>query len=843
MAEIDEGPGLPGGAIPEDADLPSELPILALKNVVVFPSVVLPIHVSREKSIAAIEAVLSGQRIIGLLTQRDEDVDEPTYSDLYTTGTIGLILRVLKLPEGGVRILIQGLSRYRVKRWLTEEPFFRAEVEPLPEDTNVTIEIEAMMRSVNEQFRQYVNIGKNLPAEILTAAANIREPGKLADLVAANIAISDEQRQEILETINTLERLRKVNEMLVREIQLLQMSNSIQRQVQEEVGKSQRDYFLREQMKAIQRELGEGDPKEQEQAEYDDKIRKAQMAEEVERKAREELGRLERMHPDSAEAGVIRTYLDTLCVLPWAVESPDSVDIEEARRILDEDHYGLEEVKQRLLEFLGVHKLKKNVRGPILCLVGPPGVGKTSLGRSVARAMGRKFVRMSLGGVRDEAEIRGHRRTYVGAMPGRIIQSIRQASTRNPVMMLDEIDKLGSDTFRGDPSSALLEALDPEQNFAFSDHYLEVPFDLSNVLFVATANVLDTIPAPLRDRMEVIRIAGYTELEKVNIVQRFILPKQMENHGLPEGSLKLSPKMIREITTRYTREAGMRSCEREIAKICRKAALKIAEGEAQRISITTPEQIQEYLGAPRFTYEEVRRADAVGVVTGLVWTSVGGDIQVIEASAMPGRGQLILTGQLGDVMKESCRAALTYCRSHADMLGIPHDKFKEMDIHLHFPAGAIPKDGPSAGITIAVAIISLFTGKKVNSKIAMTGEISLKGRVLPVGGLKEKFLGAKRVGVRKVIVPQANKKDVDEIDDEIRQGLEVIYVDHLNDVIGHVFPSGRPKPKAAEEDAAPAAAAAKPEPGSNGQRPAKRRAPGAGRKSPVKVETADGAEL
>jgi ATP-dependent Lon protease len=704
---------------------------------------------------------VNGQRIIGLLTQKDEDVDEPAREDLYQVGTIGLILRVLKLPEGGVRILIQGLSRYRVKKWIASDPFFRAEVEALPEDTAVDIEIEALMRSVNEQFRQYVTIGKSLPAEILTAATNMREPGKLADLIAANIAIGDAQRQEILETIPTVERLTKVNEMLVREIQLLQMSSNIQRQVQEEVGKNQRDYFLREQMKAIQRELGESDPKEQEQREYDEKIEKAQMPEEVEKKAREELQRLERMHPDSAEAGVIRTYLDTLCALPWAIETEDSLDIEESRRILDEDHYGLDEVKERLLEFLGVHKLKKNVRGPILCLVGPPGVGKTSLGRSVARAMGRKFVRMSLGGVRDEAEIRGHRRTYVGAMPGRIMQSLRQANTRNPVMMLDEIDKLGSDAFRGDPSSALLEALDPEQNFAFSDHYLEVPFDLSNVLFVATANVLDTIPAPLRDRMEVIRLAGYTELEKVKIIQRFLLPKQMENHGLPAGSLKISPQMLRVITTRYTREAGLRNSEREMAKICRKAALKIAEGQAKKINITNEDQLKEYLGPQRFTYEEVRRADAVGVVTGLVWTSAGGDIQVIEASAMPGKGQLILTGQLGDVMKESCRAALTYCRSHADMLGIPNEKFKEMDIHLHFPAGAIPKDGPSAGITIAVAIISLFTAKKVNSKVAMTGEISLQGRVLPVGGLKEKILGAKRAGVKHVILPQANEKDIE----------------------------------------------------------------------------------
>ncbi len=790
MVPDEQNPGGVGGGMPpETGELPSELPILALRNVVVFPSVVLPIHVSRDKSIAAIEAVLSGQRLIGLLTQRDKDTDDPTTSDLYDVGTIGLILRVLKLPEGGARILIQGLSRYRVTSWQAHDPYFKAAVEALPEQLDDTMEAQAMMRSVNEQFKQYVQIGKNQPTEILVAANNIREAGKLADLIAANIQISDAQRQEVLETVEPLKRLEKVTELMAREIQLLSMSSKIQHQVQEEVSKSQREYFLREQMKAIQRELGESDPKEAEQQEYDKKILDAQMPEEVEAKAREELQRLERMHPESAEAGVIRTYLDTLCTLPWAIDSADEVSIERARKILDEDHYGLEEIKQRLLEFLGVHKIRGSVKGPILCLVGPPGVGKTSLGRSVARAMGRKFVRMSLGGVRDEAEIRGHRRTYVGAMPGRIIQGIRTANTRNPVFMLDEIDKLSHDTFRGDPSSALLEALDPEQNFSFSDHYLEVSFDLSKVLFIATANMLDTIPPALRDRMEVIRLAGYTELEKVKIVQRFILPRQLENHGLDKKAVKISPSMIKELTLRYTREAGMRNCEREIAKICRKVALKIAEGELESVNITTVEQLKDYLGTPRFDFDEAKRPDAIGVVTGMVWTSVGGDIQTIEAAFMPGKGNLILTGQLGDVMQESCRAALTYCRSSAGMLNINHELFQQRDIHLHFPAGAIPKDGPSAGITIATAIISLFTGQKVSSKVAMTGEITLKGRVLPVGGLKEKLLGAKRAGIRKVIVPAANSKEIDDIPDDIKRGMTAIYVDHLDDVLPHVFPA------------------------------------------------------
>jgi ATP-dependent Lon protease len=808
MAETKEAPsGLPEDESSPGAEFPRELPILALKNVVVFPSVVLPIHVSRDKSIAAIEAVLAGRRIIGLLTQRDESEDNPTAAGMYDVGTIGLILRVLKLPEGGARILIQGLSRYRVSRWIAEEPYFKAEVEALPEHDEDTLQTQATMRSVLDLFKQYVTLSKNLPTEILVAANNIREGGKLADLVAANIGIADEMRQGVLETIDPLPRLTKVNELLTKEIQLLSMSSKIQSQVQEEVGRSQREYFLREQLKAILRELGEADPKEHERQEYEEKVKAAQMPEDVEKKAQEELQRLERMHPESAEAGVIRTYLDTLCALPWAVETPDEVSIDRARRILDEDHYGLEEVKQRLLEFLGVHKIKKSVKGPILCLVGPPGVGKTSLGRSVARATGRKFVRMSLGGVRDEAEIRGHRRTYVGSMPGRIIQGIRTAGTNNAVMMLDEIDKLGSDVFRGDPSSALLEALDPEQNFSFSDHYLEVPFDLSKVLFIATANVLDTIPPALRDRMEVIRLAGYTELEKVRIVQRFILPKQLDNHGLAKRVLKISNVMIRELTLRYTREAGLRNCEREIAKICRKVALQIAEGKLASEKLTTSKQLTEYLGTPRFDFEDVRREDAVGVVTGVVWTNAGGDIQVIEAAFMPGKGNLILTGQLGDVMQESCRAALTYCRSNAERLGIDQELFGTRDIHLHFPAGAIPKDGPSAGITVATAIISLFTNRKVSSKIAMTGEITLKGRVLAIGGLKEKILGAKRAGVRRVLVPEPNKKDIADIPQEIMQGMDVIYVGHLDDVLEHVFAKReRPAPRARQ----PRKAAARP---------------------------------
>jgi len=790
--------------------MPDRLAILALKNVVVFPNLVIPILVSREKSVKAIDDVFEGRKLIGLLTQRDETVEEPTPDDLYRVGTIGLILRKLVLPEGGARILVQGLSRFRVKKYVQTDPYFEASIAQIEDEKPEGLEVQALMRSALEHFKEFVNLSRSLPTEILVAANNIRDPGMLSDLLSTHINVKLEERQELLETVSPVERLKKVNSFLSREIQLLNMSNEIQNRVQEEVGKNQREYFLREQLKAIQRELGETDSKEAEREKYEERIKAAGMPEEVEKKAMEELDRLQRLHPEAAEGGVIRTYLDTLCDLPWNRSTPDEKNIAKAQRILDEDHYGLREIKERLLEYLGVLKLTNSLKGPILCFVGPPGTGKTSLGKSIARALGRKFVRMSLGGIRDEAEIRGHRRTYVGALPGRIIQGIRNAGTRNPVFMLDEIDKVGMD-FRGDPSSALLEALDPEQNTAFSDHYLEVPFDLSQVLFITTANLLDTIPPPLLDRMEIIRLSGYTELEKLEIARRFLMPKQLENHGLKPSQLSITRAMMRNVILGYTREAGVRSLEREIAKICRKVALKIASDKLKRESIKSEKKLEDYLGVRRYDISDERVEHEVGVATGVVWTSVGGDIQVIEAAKMPGKGNLILTGHLGDVMKESCQAALTYLRSSADMLGVPPEELAKSDIHIHFPAGAIPKDGPSAGITVAVALVSLFTGAKVRANIAMTGEISLKGRVLPVGGLKEKLLGAKRAGIRRVIVPRRNQKDIKEVPEEIKKGMEYIYVSHLDEVLDLAFsrdPRRRGKGGKAKPAAAPARKAA-----------------------------------
>jgi len=777
------------GKVEAGKEYPGRLPILALKNVVVFPHLVMPVHVSREKSLNAIRAIGSDDKLIGVLTQKSESIEEPNADDMYRTGTICLILRELKLPEGGARVLIQGLSRYRVSKFTKNDKYLKADIVAYPEEKQESsVEVIALMRGVAELFNEYVQLSRGLPQEVIVAANNVTEPGMLADMVAANIQVDLSTRQSILDIFPVRERLELVTTVLTKEIQLLNMTNKIQSQVQEEVSKSQREYFLREQMKAIKNELGETDEREQELEKYRDRIDAAKMPKDVRDKTIGELERLTRMHSESAEAGVIRTYLDTLCDLPWAVESEDNIDIREARRILDEDHYGLDEIKLRLLEFLGVLKMRGgDIKGPILCLVGPPGVGKTSLGKSVARALGRRFVRMSLGGIRDEAEIRGHRRTYVGALPGRIIQGIRNAQTRNPVFVLDEIDKVGAD-FRGDPSSALLEALDPEQNFSFSDHYLEIPFDLSKVLFIATANILDTVPPALRDRMEVIQLPGYTEYEKLRIAREYLLPRQMENHGLKSVHFMITNAAIRKTILNYTREAGLRNLERELAKICRKVALRVAEGAKRKIKISK-DDIEEFLGVRRFEFEHERRKAEVGVVTSLFWTAAGGDIGMIEAALMPGTGNLLLTGKLGDVMRESCKAALTWAKSNADELGIDVKKFKSYDLHIHFPAGAIPKDGPSAGITIATAIMSLMTGKPANPSIGMTGEISLKGKVLPIGGLKEKLLASKRSGLKTIILPKANELDLVEVPDEIKSGMNLVFVERIEDALPYVFSS------------------------------------------------------
>ncbi len=779
----------PSSAKPERKDpkqldpnnLPEILPLIPLKATVAFPHAIIPIRIGRIISLKALDAAQKTQPLVGLITQRDEAVEDVKPSDCFGVGSIALVLRVADLPETGKQTLMQGMARFKILEIVQTEPYIAARIKVIEEEYIDDVEIQALMRAVLDQFKEYINLNKTIPTEVLMSANNLKNASMLADFIAVNSILKMEERQKILETFAIKDRLHAIAEMLTRETQLLNMSNKIQNQVQEEVGKNQRDYFLREQIKVLRRELGEEDDKAIELKQYSEKIEKAKMPEDVDKKAKDELKRLERMHPESAESAVVRNYLDTLVTLPWAISSTDRYDIPTAERILEEDHFGLEKVKMRLLEFLGVLKLKKTIKGPILCLIGPPGVGKTSLGRSVARALDRKFIRMSLGGIRDEAEIRGHRRTYVGAMPGRIIQGLRNAGTRNPVFMLDEIDKVGTD-FRGDPSSALLEALDPEQNYAFSDHYLEVPFDLSNVLFIATANVADTIPPPLLDRMEVITLAGYTELEKIQIAKYYLIPRQIENHGLTEKNLKIDTDALKEIVLKYTREAGMRNFEREIAKIARKVALKIARDEITQYTVKKTD-IPELLGVERFDLLSERYGDQVGAATGLAWTSTGGETLVIESEKMQGKGGLLITGHLGEVMQESCKIALSWLRAQAELCGLNTEDFAKFDLHVHVPAGAIPKDGPSAGITIATAFVSLLTDVPVNSKIAMTGELSLLGHVLPIGGLKEKMLAAKRAGITRLIIPERNRKDLPDVPAEVRRGMRVAFVSKLEEVL------------------------------------------------------------
>ena len=769
--------------IDKEIEIPDTLPVLPVRDIVVFPYMILPLFVGREMSIKAIEYSLSTNRMVLLLTQKDLNVENPAPEDLFSIGTVALVMRMLKLPDGRVKILVQGLSKAKALKYDQTDPFFKAAIEKITDQKTepLSIEDEALVRNVKGQLEKVVSLGKSILPDIMGVVENIEEPGRLADLVASNIGLKTEQSQEILEIIDPVQRLKRVTEILSRETELLTVQQKIQSEARGEIDKTQREYFLREQLKAIQKELGDIDERAEEIKEFKKKIEDAKMPEKVLKEAEKQLKRLEKMHPDSAEAGTVRTYLDWLVEIPWSKSTTDNLDIKAAEKVLNDDHYDLEKVKERILEYLSVRKLKEKMKGPIICFIGPPGVGKTSLGKSIARSLGREFVRMSLGGVRDEAEIRGHRRTYVGALPGRIIQGIKTAGTINPVFMLDEIDKIGND-FRGDPSSALLEVLDPEQNNSFADHYLAVPFDLSKVMFITTGNLVDTIPGPLRDRMEIIYLSGYTTEEKLGIAKNYLIPKQLEEHGISDKVLKLTDSGLFNLISQYTREAGVRNLEREIAHLCRKVAKKIAEGRDKPF-VMTAKNIHRYLGVPKFLPEEEIEKDEVGVSTGLAWTESGGDIIYVEATTMKGKGHLTLTGQLGDIMKESAQAALSYVRSKAAFLGINEDLFSKIDLHIHVPAGAIPKDGPSAGITMATAIASALTGKPVSKNVAMTGEVTLRGRVLPIGGLKEKTLAAKRMGIKKVIVPERNRKDLEDIPKYIKKDMEFVFAETMDDVL------------------------------------------------------------
>jgi ATP-dependent Lon protease len=776
----------------QSIEIPKKLPLLPIRDIVVFPYMVLPLFVGREMSIKAIEIALESNRMIFLTSQKDINVENPSPSDLYSVGTVGVIMRMLKLPDGRIKILVQGVSRAKTVKFLQKEPFYQVEIKTFPDvSTPVTLEIEALMRNVKEQIEKLVSFGKVILPDIMVVIENVDDPGKLADLAVANMGLKVEQAQEILEVTDPIQRIKRINEALGKEIELLSMQQKIQADVRGEIDKTQREYFLREQLKAIQRELGETDDRSEDLRELREKIKDAKMPEKGAKEAEKQLRRLERMHPDAAEASMTRTYIEWLADLPWSKATKDNLDLKMAHKVLEEDHYDLEKVKERILEYLSVRKLKEKMKGPILCFVGPPGVGKTSLGKSIARALGREFVRISLGGVRDEAEIRGHRRTYVGALPGRIIQGIKTSGYNNPVFMLDEIDKLGAD-FRGDPSAALLEVLDPEQNNSFSDHYIGLPFDLSRVMFITTANMTDPIPSPLRDRMEIINLSGYTEQEKLGIAKRYLIPRQMAEHGITEKQISIPDKTILQVISQYTREAGVRNLEREIGHLCRKVARKIAEGETRLFTIT-PSNLHQYLGVPKYLPEVEREKDEVGVVTGLAWTETGGDVLYIEATTMRGKGNLTLTGHLGDVMKESAHAALTYVRSRAGELGINIEQFGKTDVHIHVPAGAIPKDGPSAGVTMATALASVFTNAPVKKDLAMTGEVTLRGRVLPIGGLKEKTLAAKRAGIKTMIIPKQNEKDLDDIPKNLKKDMKFIFVETMDEVISSALRKKLPR--------------------------------------------------
>ena len=776
-------------------EIPENIPLLPIRDVVIYPYMILPLFVGRGLSIKAVDEALNKDRYIFLAAQKDSTIEEPSEEQIFTVGTVAMVIRMLKLPDGRVKILVQGVAKARIKSFNKDEKgFYSVDIEKIeePELKEITIEVEAMMRTVKEQSERILQLRGIVSPDALSILEAIDDPGRLADLVASNLRLKVEESQHVLEIIDPIERIRHVNQLLSKEMELSEVQARIQTQAKEEMSKTQREYFLREQLRAIQQELGEVDEKGKEIEEYQEKINSGGMPEDVKKEATKQIDRLRMMHQDSAEANIIRTYLDWMTDLPWGKATQDRLDIKGAAKNLDEDHYGLEKVKQRILEYLAVRKLNPNKKGAILCFVGPPGVGKTSLGRSIARALGREFYRLSIGGVRDEAEIRGHRRTYIGAMPGRIVQGIKQAGSNNPVFMIDEVDKIGQD-YRGDPSSALLEVLDPEQNFSFQDHYLNVPFDLSKVMFITTANLIDPIPGPLKDRMEIIELPGYTDQEKLQIAKRYLVSRQVTENGMKREDIKFSDEAILDLINHYTKEAGVRNLEREIGSICRKVARDIAEknGKRKKIYRITASSVSGYLGVQKFLPEQERTEHEVGVSTGLAWTQFGGEILYIEATALKCQegkgGNLVLTGHLGDVMKESAQAGLTYIRSRAKHLGIPDTFNKDNDIHIHVPAGAIPKDGPSAGITMATAVISALTNKAVRKDIAMTGEITLRGKVLPIGGLKEKTLAAHRNKIFEIIIPKDNEKDLEDIPPLVKKKLKFYPVSSMDDVLKHVF--------------------------------------------------------
>ncbi|MDX2041553.1 MAG: endopeptidase La [Acidobacteriota bacterium] len=781
----------------EQLRIPETLPVLPLRDIVIFPFMIVPLFVSRERSIQAVDQALAENRMIMLTAQKDPDKEEPGAGDLYEVGTVAIIMRMLKLPDGRIRILVQGIARAKINSMEDSAGFLQARIDELKETSpEQTLELEALTRNVRGSLDKAVALGKNVSPEVMAIVTTVEEPARLADLAASNLELKVEDAQSVLETLAIIPRLHRVNELLNKEIEVLTVQAEINTQAKTEIDRSQREFYLRQQLKAIQQELGEGNELTEDIAQYREKMSKCKMPKTVEEEVERQLKKLERMHPDAAETGTLRNWLDIMVALPWSKSSKENLDLKKAQEILDEDHYGLEKVKERIIEALAVRKIKDKPKGSILCLVGPPGVGKTSLGRSIARALNRKFVRLSLGGVHDEAEIRGHRRTYVGAMPGRIIQALQTAGTNNPLIMLDEIDKVSSD-FRGDPSSALLEVLDPEQNNSFRDNYLNVSFDLSNTMFMTTANVLDTIQPALRDRMETIRLAGYTEEEKLQIILRHLLPKQMEENGIKPENLSLSDDALRNAIAKYTRESGLRQLEREIGKVCRKVARRVAEGDKEQV-VVTPENLNDFLGVAKIELDEMLKHDQIGVATGLAVTATGGDILFIEALTMRGKGLLQLTGQLGDVMRESAQAAYSFAKSRAAELGIEEDAFSKTDIHVHIPEGAIPKDGPSAGITMATALVSALSRRPIRKNVAMTGEITLRGNVLPIGGVKEKVLAAYRAQIKKVILPAQNKKDMEDVPQEPQRDMEFVFVENVQQVFDHALLPAAEKAKSAK---------------------------------------------